>query len=601
MSSTETKKRPQELLAWPFDAELLLRKRRPLRRQLLAQEEKRTPVKIAILGGSTTNDVQDFIELFLLAEGLEPTFYASEYGKYWEDGVFGNPELDAFGPDLIYVHTTFRNIRQWPAPDMDAAAAGALLDAQVNHFTQLWEALRQRYGCPVIQNNFERPDTRLLGSMDIVDYRGKSSFVLRLNEALYEYARTHDRFYVHDIDYLSAKVGLDEWHDEQYWCLFKCAFAMKAVPRFAYSLTRIIKAMYGKNRKAVALDLDNTLWGGVVGDDGPEKISIGAETADGEVYLRVQEYMRELKGIGVLLAVNSKNDEENALAGLRREDGALRPEDFTAICANWESKDRNMLRLAQQINIGVDSIVFVDDNPAEREMVRSQLPQVPVLEFDTPFASVRNLDDAGFFEVISLTADDLKRSEMYKANASRRELETHFTDYGEYLKSLEMKADIRRVDPVSVRRVAQLTNKTNQFNLTTKRCTEAQIEEFSRDEDMVCLSGRLEDKFGDNGIVSVVIGRKTEDIMDLEVWLMSCRVLKREMEYAMFDRLMEEIRPMGIRLLRGHYYPTAKNRMVAGFYEDLGFTKTREEEDGTTEWEFETAGYTPKNTVITYI
>ena len=601
MSSADKTARPQELLAWPFDPDLILRKRRALRRRLLEQEGKRIPVKIAILGGSTTNDVQDMMELFLLAEGIEPSFYASEYGKYWEDGVFDNPELEAFAPDLIYIHTTYRNIQSFPGTGMSREEVEGLLQAESGRFAQLWESLRQRYGCPVIQNNFERPDTRLLGNMDIVDYRGKCSFILKLNEALYDYAAAHDRFYVHDIDYLSAKIGLDEWHDEQYWCLFKCAFSMKAVPRFAYSVTRIIKAMYGRNKKAVALDLDNTLWGGVVGDDGPEKISIGAETADGEVYLRVQEYMKELKDIGVLLAVNSKNDEENALAGLRREDGALRPDDFAAICANWESKDRNMLRLAELINIGADTIVFVDDNPAEREMVRSQLPQVPVLEFQTPFESVRNLDDAGFFEVLSLTADDLKRSEMYRANISRKELETHFTDYTEYLKSLEMRADIRRVDPVSVRRTAQLTNKTNQFNLTTKRCTEAQIEEYSRRDDMVCLCGRLEDKFGDNGIVSVVIGRRDGDVLELDLWLMSCRVLKRGMEYAMFDRLLEECAGMDIRLLRGHYYPTAKNRMVAGFYEDLGFTKTGEEEDGSTEWEFETDGAERKNTVIEYI
>ena len=589
----------KRLLRVPFDSDLLLRKRRSVRRQLLALDEKRIPVKIAILGGSTTDTVQEFMELFLLAEGIEPVFYASEYGKYWEDGVFGNPELDAFGPDLVYVHTTMRNITEWPAPGMKAEDVDQLFEKEFAHYQTLWASLKNRFGCPVIQNNFDKPDYRILGNLDSVDSCGRSQYLLRLNMAFAEYAREHENFYIHDIDYLSARIGLGLWHDEQYWCLFKSALAMKAIPEYAYDLTRMIKAIYGKNKKALALDLDNTLWGGVVGDDGVERIAIGRETGDGETFTAVQEYLLQLKQIGVLLSINSKNDEANAIAGLNHPEGVLRPGDFVSIQANWLNKDENMRRLAKEINIGLDSFVFVDDNPAERDIVETQVPEVSVLPFSTPYESIRNLDRSGFFETLHVTDDDIHRNEMYQSNKSRRQMEESFTDYSEYLRNLSMRAQICPFKPVSIKRIAQLSNKTNQFNLTTHSYTEAEIEKLANSSKHICISGRLEDKFGDNGIVSVIIGAQEGDVLEIELWIMSCRVLKRDMELAMFDELVAKSLERGVRVIRGFYYPTAKNHMVAEFYGTLGFEKVSEDEQGNSVWEYHPADHQKRNTIIT--
>lgn len=587
----------KDILSWPFDPAVINRKRKKLRRELLEEERTWTDVRIAILGGSTTNDIEDFAELFLLAEGIRPTFYSSEYGKYWEDGMFGTPELDEFGPQIVYIHTSSRNISCWPDGIVTADAAKEMLEQQYAHFESLWDKLADKFGCPIIQNNFERPLYRLLGNQDVSTESGNTNFVHELNGRLYRYAQSHKDFFVHDIDFLAADYGLSKWHDGQSWNLYKTAMALAAEPAFAYNLTRIIKSIYGKNKKALALDLDNTMWGGVVGDDGVENLEIGSETAEGMGYQNFQTYLSKLKKFGTLLTVDSKNEEENALAGLNHQDGVLRPDDFIVIKANWMPKDVNLSETADEIGIGIDSFVFVDDNPAEREIVRGQHPSVCTPPFNSPDECLEVLDHAAFFEITSMTDDDKKRNEMYQANVSRKKQEQKFENYEDYLLSLDMEATITDFEPVHIARIAQLTNKTNQFNLTTKRISEADMMHIAEDNGYIRLSGRLKDKFGDNGLVSVVLGRINGSSLDLELWLMSCRVLKRDMEFAMFDALIDECEKRGIEKIHGYYYPTAKNGMVRDFYGSLGFTKTEENEKGSV-WEYEVKGHESKNKVI---
>lgn len=586
------------LLEYPLDPETLLRKKRILRRELLSRDVKWLDKRIAILCGSTANDIRDFLELFLLNEGIRPSFYLSEYDRFYEDAVFDNPALKAFSPDIIFLHTSSRNITRWPDVTMDAAAAEALLAEQFGRFRTVWDALAERYGCPVVQNNFDRPAQRLLGNRDIWDWRGGSNFVFRLNGLLYAYAAEHKDFYVHDIDYLAGQYGQERWQDPNAWALYKYAMSVKAIPEFARDLAHIIKAIYGKNKKTVVLDLDNTLWGGVVGDDGPENLEIGPETAAGESFTAFQTYLKRLGKMGVLLAVDSKNDEANAVAGLEHPSGVLRPEDFAHLEANWLSKDQNMQTIAQALNLGLDSFVFVDDNPAERSIVRAQVPAVTVAEADEPWGFMSALDHGGYFEVASLTKDDLARGEMYRANAGRQKLERSFENYRDYLLSLQMRAVIRDFEPVHMQRIVQLTNKTNQFNLTTKRYTDAEMRRVADSDGYIRLYGRLEDKFGDNGIVSVTVGRIEGKRLHMELWLMSCRVLKRDMELAMFDQIVEQCRARGLEQIVGYYYPTAKNGMVRELYGELGFEKVSEEPDGAAVWTYSVAGHQTKNTVI---
>lgn len=588
-------------LEYPFDPEWILKKKKALKRELLQNTQQTfLEKKIAILGGSTTRDIRDILELFLLNYGIRPCFYESEYNQYYADGMFPNPALEEFHPDILYIHTSNRNIEQYPSLEDDRALVTQKLRAEYERFQALWEHLHAVYGCPVIQNNFEPPLYRLLGNRDASDHRGRWNYIQRLNQMFYEYADTHQDFYIHDICYEAADYGLERWSDPFYWNMYKYAMCVPAIPYTAFQLARIIKSIFGRNKKVLNLDLDNTLWGGVIGDDGPENIEIGQETSLGQTYAEFQDYLKQHKKLGVLLSVNSKNNEETALSGLERADSVLKREDFVVFRANWEPKSHNLYATAEELKLLPESFVFVDDNPAEREIVRQEVPGAAVPEITKVEEYIRVLDRSGFFEVTNFSEDDLKRNEMYLANEQRNRMQKNFSDYGDYLRSLEMKARIGAFDPAYFSRIAQLTNKSNQFNLTTHRYSQSEIEQIAADPQYLTLCGRLEDKFGDNGVVSIVIGRKEKDVLQIELWLMSCRVLKRDMEYAMMDTLVKQCRDCGIRQIYGYFYPTAKNAMVKDFYALQGFEKLEEDVDGNAKWSFRIPEqYTLKNQVIT--
>ena len=585
-------------LQYPFDSSYIIKKRRSIRKALLADGTARFQKKIAVLGGSTTSDIVGTMELFLLNQGIEPVFYECEYGQYEQEAIFPSEELTAFEPDLIFLHTSSRNIKQWPDMKDSKEQVEEKLQQELARFRTIWEALRDRFHCPVIQNNFELPMYRLMGSRDCCDYRGHGNFISRLNQGFYAYADTAENFYIHDLQYVSADYGLREWLNPSYWNMYKYCLCFEAIPYYAFSVSNIIKSIFGRNKKALALDLDNTLWGGVIGDDGVNGIEIGQENGVAQSYYEFQTYLKQFPSIGILLTVCSKNEEENALEGLRHPDAALHEEDFQIIKANWENKDRNIAQIADELQILPDSIVFVDDNPAERAIVEAQLPGVCAPLMDSVENYIINLDRSGFFEVTTFNEDDLKRNEMYKENMKRSAAQASFADYGEYLKSLQMDAVIGDFIPLYIQRITQLTNKSNQFNLTTRRFTPAEMEEVWKSPDYIRLYGKLVDKFGDNGVVSVVIGEKDAGTLHIRLWLMSCRVLKRDMEFAMLDELVAQCTSAGIHTIRGYYYPTAKNKMVRDLYERFGFTKVSEDEAGNTEWTLETAGYTPQNRYI---
>lgn len=574
----------------PFDAETIMRKKKAIKRQILEEQSVSfIEKKIAILGGETTEDIKLILELFLLNYGIKPSFYESEYNRYYEDGMFPNPELESFSPDLIYLCTCIRNITSFPELSDPEEQVREKRDTVKGKFIGLWETLANRYHCPIIQNNFEYPFFRLMGNKDASDCHGRVNFVTSLNIDFYDYAQKHENFYICDVNYISASYGLEKWSEPFYWHMYKYGLAVPAIPYLSFNVANIIKSIYGKNKKAFNLDLDNTLWGGVIGDDGAENVEIGQETALAQSYSEFQEYIKLHKQLGVLLTVNSKNEEKNALSGFERPDTILKREDFISFKANWNPKSQNLLETAQELNLLPESFVFVDDNPAEREIINGQVPATAVPEISTVEHYIQTIDKSGFFEVSSLSADDLKRNEMYRENAKRTELQASFQNYEDYLKSLEMKAEIREFIPMYMSRIAQLTNKSNQFNLTTKRYSQSDIETVAENKNYITLYGKLEDKFGDNGVVSVVIGRidgTDREELHLELWLMSCRVLKRDMEFAMMDALVDQAKNQGIKKIIGYYYPTAKNAMVKDFYALQGFFKQSEDEEGNSVWEY---------------
>lgn len=584
----------QEIFTYPYDNDLLLRKQKSIKRELLAREDiSYIPSRIAILGGSTVDDIKNVLEIFLLSSGIKPTFYQSEYNKFYEDAVFGNAELDAFQPEIVIVFTGVANITNWPIMADSQTAMQEKMSAEYGRFAAVWKALKKRYRAVIIQNNFDLPYESDTGSFSAVSGRG--NFVAALNAKFSEYADNHEGFYLHDLHGLSARVGLRKWHNPSQYVAYKFAMDYDVMPEVSLGMAKIIRAILGKAKKCLVLDLDNTLWGGVIGDDGVENIKIGHETPAAEAYTAWQEYVLRLKERGVILAVCSKNEEDIAKSGFAHPDSVLKFSDVAAFKANWLPKNENIVAIAREINIGTDSLVFIDDNPAERQIVRDTMPEVAVPEVDGSdvFSYIRAIEEAGYFEAVTVATDDLNRNENYQANKARQELSASAASYGDFLKALNMTAEIDEFKPVYFDRIAQLTGKTNQFNLTTRRYTIAEIESMANAPHYITLYGRLADKFGDNGLISVIIGEIKEGGLHILLWLMSCRVLKRGMEENMLDVLVAKTKAAGCTKLIGYYYPTKKNKMVAGMYESFGFISAGNDGEGTI-WELSINGYEPR-------
>jgi FkbH-like protein len=600
--ATETKPLPggaSRALRFPIAVTDLLRNRRRLKKELLEQTNLLS-IRIAILGGSTTTEVKSMLELFLLAQGIQPTFYESGYNRYCEDVLFENPDLWNFKPDIVFIHTTWHNVSQFPELLETETEVEHRVRHEMARFECLWEKIDKGLGALIIQNNFDLPCPRPLGNLEASESFGRVNFLLRLNAEFARYARNRSGFLISDILYLSAHVGLVNWAGHSYWYNFRMALSPTATVALARNVAAIVKSIYGKSKKCLVLDLDNTLWGGVIGDDGRENIVLGRGHPVGEAFVDFQRYVKDLQQRGVILAACSKNDVENAKEGFSHPDSILKMKDFGAFKANWNPKPENIREIAAELKIGLDAVVFVDDNPAERALVAEQLPEVAVPDVGSDvslFAEI--LEHEGYFEVHKVVQDDLSRQAYYTSNAQRETSQSRFDNYGEFLASLNMTAEIGPFLPVYLDRITQLVNKTNQFNLTTKRFTSAELEAIARDPDFMTLYGRLADKFGDNGLVSVMIGRVIDHTVEMNLWLMSCRVLKREMEFAMFDALVEQCQVRGIRKIVGIYVPSKKNSMVAGFYASLGFSPMCGASEGREMWCYDVPPtYSPRTRYI---
>jgi FkbH-like protein len=576
----------------------ILMQRKSLRRSLSAVEGLHE-IRIAVLGGSTTNEIVNILELILLFNGFRPTFHESEYGRFYEEAVIDPQSLISFRPDIVYIHTSCRNIKGPPPFSCTEADLPGYVNAELAFYRQIWDALETNLSCQVIQNNFELPPYAMLGNLDAVSPGGLSRFLTQLNIALAQEIANRPRVLLQDVHGISARFGLKQWFDWDRYFSYKLLLTPEANLELARSLSALVKALYGKSRKALILDLDNTLWGGVIGDDGIEQIDIGRETAVGEAYTAFQEYCLSLRNRGVLLAVCSKNNDDMARSGFGHPSSILKVEDMSCFKANWNPKHDNVLAIATELNLGLDSFVFVDDNPAERDIVAAQLPTVAVPEVGdqvTRYPAI--IDEGRYFEPLALSGEDLQRAALYADNARRATLQNAFANYGEYLDSLEMTAEIDCFKPIYLERIAQLTNKTNQFNLTTHRYTLGELQSLSNAPNYLGLYGRLVDRFGDNGLISVVLGRREHETLHMDLWLMSCRVLKRDMELAMLDVLVDRAIAGGINTIYGYFLPTKKNAMVADFYPGLGFLPSPSQSDlpeGSTVWKLYLPSYVKRN------
>ena len=444
----------------------------------------------------------------------------------------------------------------------------------------------------------------LFGGYDRMVPGAPATVVTRLNNQVCE-AAGRDGVLVLDIARASQRDGIDAWFDVGRWLQGKLEIAPQAAPLYGDLAARILGAQRGLSKKCLVLDLDNTLWGGVIGDDGLDGIVLGEGSAAGEAHLALQHYAKQLKERGVVLAVCSKNDAKIAEAAFRdHPEMVLRRSDFAAFQANWDDKAQNLKAIAARLNIGIDSLVFVDDNPIERARVRQSLPMVAVPELpEDPAHYVRCLAEAGYFEAIAFTAEDRDRAQSYAANAEREALLGSAESMEDFLRGLAMTAVYGPFTAVDHARVVQLINKTNQFNTTTRRYAGDEIARIMEEPDAVTLQFRLLDRVGDNGLVSTMILRPTPDddeALEIENWVMSCRVFGRELEYEAMNIAVEAAKERGARTLVADYIPTPKNDVISRLYPSLGFTEVDSPTpaNGATRWALDLADYVTRKTHI---
>jgi len=540
-----------------------------------------TSLRLAILSASTADHLAPAIRVAGLRHRLLIGTHVGGYGQYRQEVLDPASSLHRFDPQAVLFSLTAREILARTALSATAAEVDASVAATVEDLRTLWRKVREDFGAMVIQQTFLNVSEPLFGGFERFVPGAPLEVVSRLNGRLAE-AAVAEGVSLLDLARAGDRDGLERWFDIARWLQAKMEVALQAAPAYGELVARILGAQRGLSRKCLVLDLDNTIWGGVIGDDGMDGIVLGEGSALGEAHLMLQRYAKQLGNRGVILAVCSKNESATAEAVFRdHPEMHLKRSDIAAFVANWDDKALNLQRIAKQLNIGLDSLVFVDDNPAERARIRQALPMVAVPELPAdPGQYVRCLAMAGYFEAVAFTADDRQRGEQYAANASREALQQSSESLDDFLRGLEMSAEYGPVQPVDLVRVSQLINKTNQFNPTTRRRTVDDVAAFVASDRAVALQFRLVDRFGDNGLVSVMLLRPEapgSEVFDIDTWVMSCRVFGRQLEFEAINAAVHAARAVGARTLRAEYIPTAKNGVVAELYSALGFSKVTDD------------------------
>jgi FkbH-like protein len=557
-------------------------------------------VRLAVLGSSTLAHLLPAIRVAGLRRGIWIDTYENDFGQYLQDLSEPDSALHAFRPTAILVALDAYHLTAGVTSGMDAGTAQAALTEMQDRIQKIWHLAREAFRCPIIQQAALPLHLTVLGNNEYRLPGSRAGFVTRLNAAIRRMAEA-EGVDILAVDDRAVRDGIGKWHDTALWHRSKQEVSPIAGPMYGDLVGRWVAAKQGRSFKCLVLDLDNTVWGGVIGDDGLEGIAIGQGSPLGEAYTAFQEYVRELSRRGVILAVCSKNDETNALEPFEKHpDMVLKRADIACFVANWQNKADNIRAIAQALNIGLDALCFIDDNPFERNLVRQELPMVAVPDIsDDPTGYPLALADGGYFEGLAVTDEDHERTSQYQGNKARDVLKAAVTDLPSYLRGLEMHLIWKRFDTIGLQRIVQLINKSNQFNLTTRRYTDEDVRAVMADPDALGLQLRLTDRFGDNGIIAIIIGRlqETKDL-HIDTWLMSCRVLGRQVEPATLNLIAQEAARLGARRLVGDYIPTKKNAMVEDHYARLGFSVTQTDPVNGNRHVLDLAEFIPAETFI---
>jgi len=557
-------------------------------------------IRVALLADSATQHFVPLLSALFNREGIRAEFYEGSFDAIELEARNPQSALYAFQADVVVILNSVQMLRD--KYYRDSASQGAFQEDMLLRLVAVWDSLQANSRATIIQSNYVAPLERFFGNYEYQIPGSLASIARHLNTAILEKMRARTGISLNDIEAVASWVGRKAWFDERLWCIGKSFCAIEYLPLVANNIVKIALANAGQVVKCVVVDLDNTLWGGVVGDDGPHGIQVGAH-GDGEAYYRLQSFLRELKKRGVLLAVCSKNDHANAISPFHNNpEMVLKMEDFTVFVANWENKVENLRKIGDELNIGLDSIVFLDDNPFERNAVRMMLPDVIVPELPEDAADyVKALVELNLFETASFSREDTLRAELYEREAHRQVAKSAASNFDEYLQSLKTTIDVSRFVPEQLSRIAQLLQRSNQFNLTTKRHNQAHCEAMMIDtEGCLPLFAKLKDRFGDHGLISIVIARPNHATRSLIIsdWVMSCRVLARGVEEYLMNYLVEKARQMELTTITASYISTAKNAMVKDFYSRFDFAKIANHRDGASDWRLRLEEYRQKTVFI---
>lgn len=555
-----------------------------------------TPFRLAVLSNSTIDMIAPALVATAARHGIALEVIQPSYDQVAQEALTPDSKVNSSKPDAVLFALDYRAL-PLKLSLADTQTSSTTVQGAIGYLQALRTGIKANSNTVCIFQSFAPPAETLFGSLDRALAGTLRNLIDRINRELAEFVPGSGDVLL-DVAGLAETVGLSDWHDPQLWNMAKFAFSDQLIPLYADYVARTLAAIRGKSRKALILDLDNTLWGGVIGDDGLEGIKIAQGDARGEAHLAVQRLALDLRQRGIVLAVCSKNTDEVAREPFEKHPEMLLKLDQIAVFqANWKDKASNIQAIAEELSLGLDAMVFLDDNPVERGLVRQLLPQVAVPELpEDPAYYARTLAAAGYFESVAFAAEDLKRAGFYQDNAKRATLQKQVGGVDAYLASLDMTITFQPFDATGRARIVQLINKSNQYNLTTRRYTDPEVTAAENDPEVFTLQVRLADIFGDNGMISVVICRPGEaGVWEIDTWLMSCRVLGRKVEHMVLREMLEHARAAGLHKLAGTYRPTDRNKLVVDHYAKLGFTKLSEEDSGLMRWELLVEGADPES------
>jgi len=541
-----------------------------------ADISKNKPLRIAILRSYSAEMIEPVLKLRLVLDGYDPTFFWGDYNQYTQEILDATSDLYTFKPDLVLLLVRIEELMPsfvWRFGEKDIGEWKEEINKNSKYIAGLISTLNEKISVQVIVQNMCLPVIPYWGVYEAQENISQTDLLQEFNQTLRTELLQNPTTYIWDYNNFLLRKGYEKIYDPKLMYIASNPFKQSSYPLIVDDLMRYISSVLGKGKKCIVLDLDNTLWGGVIGEDGFDGIALG-DGYPGNCFVDFQKELLKLCQRGVILAINSKNNEKDAFDVIDNHPNMiLRKKNFAAYKINWLDKANNLKMLANELNIGIDSMIFIDDNPVECEWVREQCPECTVVQVPKEHYLMPSIVPVlPGIENIRLTNEDKKKGEIYQAQVRRKGLQESSADLGDFLKGLEMEVEIKKSEKFSVSRISQLTQKTNQFNMTTRRYTEKDIVKFANSPENYVFSVSAKDRFGDNGIIGVVILKFENDFCLIDTFLLSCRVISRSIEQSMIAFIAEFARKKGAVTVIGEFIPTAKNKPASNFYSKMNFT-----------------------------